>query len=72
MKSTHLLPVTLLIMGGIFHPLGAQDAPSVLWTRTYGGSQFDDGYSVQQTSDGGFVLAGFTDSFLRGQRGALL
>jgi uncharacterized delta-60 repeat protein len=34
-----------------------------LWTRTYGGTNDDQGYSVQQTSDGGYVIAGFTQSF---------
>ena len=29
-----------------------------LWTRTYGTAAFDDGYSVQQTSDGGYIVAG--------------
>lgn len=30
-----------------------------LWSQTYGGDYFDTGYSVQQTSDGGFILSGF-------------
>jgi hypothetical protein len=34
-----------------------------LWTRTYGGSGWDEGTSVQQTTDGGYVVAGRTDSF---------
>ena len=34
-----------------------------LWTRTYGGSSDDFGFSVQQTADGGFVVAGYTYSF---------
>ncbi len=34
-----------------------------LWTRTYGGSDYDLGWSVQQTSDGGYVVAGGTYSF---------
>jgi hypothetical protein len=34
-----------------------------LWTRTYGGSGDDIGSSVQQTTDGGYIVAGRTDSF---------
>ncbi len=30
------------------------------WTKTYGGAGTDKGYSVQQTSDGGFILSGVT------------
>jgi hypothetical protein len=31
-----------------------------LWTRTYGGRALDFARSVQQTDDGGYVIAGFT------------
>jgi hypothetical protein len=34
-----------------------------LWTRTYGGASYDYGYFVQQTSDSGYILAGYTNSF---------
>jgi uncharacterized delta-60 repeat protein len=34
-----------------------------LWTRTYGGSNWDEGYSVQQTADGGYIIAGTTASY---------
>jgi Domain of unknown function (DUF5122) beta-propeller len=34
-----------------------------IWTRTYGGSDVDHGYSVKQTADGGFIIAGETWSF---------
>ena len=37
-----------------------------LWTKTYGGTDWDFGYSVKQTSDGGFVIAGGTYSFGNG------
>lgn len=34
-----------------------------LWEQTYGGSEYDEGNSIQQTSDGGFIIAGATQSF---------
>jgi len=34
-----------------------------LWTRTYGGSNYDYATSVHQTFDGGYIIAGYTSSF---------
>jgi len=34
-----------------------------LWTRTYGGSGWDEGRSVTQTSDGGYIIAGIWDTW---------
>ena len=39
-------------------PTGAEQ-----WNATYGGANQDDAFSVQQTSDGGYVVAGHTYSF---------
>lgn len=33
-----------------------------LWAKTFGGTSTDTAYSVQQTADGGYVLAGYTYS----------
>jgi hypothetical protein len=34
-----------------------------VWEKTFGGSKNDWAYSIQQTSDGGFVFVGYTNSF---------
>jgi hypothetical protein len=35
----------------------------IVWNQTYGGTEMDWGYSVVPTSDGGYAIAGYTDSF---------
>jgi len=37
-----------------------------LWFKHYGGTNDDFGHTVQQTSDGGYVIAGTTDSYTYG------
>ena len=41
-------------------------AGDIEWQKTYGGEGADYAYSIQQTSDGGYILAGETNSFRAG------
>jgi uncharacterized repeat protein (TIGR02543 family) len=44
----------------IDNPVGSPDEK---WSQTFGGTRFEEAYSVQQTRDGGFIVAGTTSSF---------
>jgi len=41
---------------------------STIWTKTYGGTEWDEGHSVQETQDGGYIIAGETHSFGAGNK----
>jgi hypothetical protein len=43
--------------------LKLDSAGAITWQKTYGGAGVDQPSSIQQTSDGGYIVAGWTDSF---------
>ena len=47
-------------------------AGDTLWTRKFGGTSDEYGFSVQQTADTGYIVAGYTESFGAGSRDAYL
>jgi len=67
------LSTTGLIMLSLCVAAAAQpQAPEIEWSRTYGGSGDDECSSIQPTADGGYVLAGATNSFGAGDYDAWL
>jgi hypothetical protein len=54
--------------GGDVHIIKTDSVGDTLWTRTYGGPGLDDGSSIRQTSDHGYVIAALTMSFGAGNQ----
>src|SRR5947208_183728 len=48
--------------------LKAQTAPVMQWEKTFGGSAEDNCRSMQQTSDGGYILGGISESDISGNK----
>ena len=49
---------------GDFYLLKTDANGDSLWTKTYGGVRVDDCHSVRQTSDSGYIMVGYSGSFL--------
>jgi uncharacterized delta-60 repeat protein len=47
---------------------GGGSAPVQPWAKSYGGADMDLAQSIQQTSDGGYIVAGYTKSFDAGDQ----
>jgi len=70
MKTKVLLnQLTLLLCFSFSYTLSFAQVPTVKqWDRTFGGSGGDYLYSLQQTSDGGYILGGFSNSLVSGNK----
>jgi hypothetical protein len=51
-----------LVLIFCFVTSNAQTQFNILWQKCYGGSEYDYVYSIQQTTDGGYLVAGNTES----------
>ena len=45
---------------------------AIEWQKTYGGGQIEEAKSIQQTIDGGYIVAGTTDTYGAGKRDYLI
>jgi hypothetical protein len=70
MQSKNLLQCSaLIILQCLFAPtLFAQAPPPKQWDKRFGGSEFDRLTSLQQTTDGGYILGGYSGSGIGGDK----
>ncbi|SYZ72488.1 exported hypothetical protein [Candidatus Zixiibacteriota bacterium] len=59
---------TVFIISSIFIGSAFAAAPDTLWTRTFGGASFEWPWYVEETSDDGYVITGYTGSTPHGDR----
>ena len=65
MKVNRIVSYCIAVFVAIL--LSFQTGQSETWEKTFDRSDFDYGYSVQQTTDGGYIIVGGSDSFKTGQ-----
>jgi hypothetical protein len=63
MKKACLITLATVLLVSLISMSCTTTPPATAWTKTFGGSDEDRAYSVQQTSDGGYIIAGYTDSY---------
>ena len=57
MKKNHLMIIVCILAVGLI------SGCSKTWNKTFGGSGLDYALSVQQTRDGGYIVAGYSGSY---------
>jgi hypothetical protein len=60
--------IGIILLLALTNVVCAETAPDEEWSKTFGGIDDDRAYSVQQTSDGGYIITGITDSYGAGSR----
>lgn len=52
--------------GGDVYLVKTDSDGNMLWNKAYGGPNRDEGHAIVQTSDGGYIIAGCTESYGKG------
>ncbi len=59
--------IGIIVLLALTNVIYAETAPEEVWNKTFGGIDSDCAWSVQQTSDGGYIVAGDTYSYGSGK-----
>ncbi len=60
MSRKFLISLLVILTGSLGLLAQPQLPPDTLWTKTYGTSLCEGGYKVQETTDGGFIIGGYS------------
>ena len=63
-KDLQVTSIMPLEATGDLYVLKIDSNGNLVWQKTYGGDNLDSGSSIQQTSDGGYIVGGTTQSFV--------
>lgn len=61
-------PILIFILTFTMINYAFNQAPEIQWQNTIGGNSYDDLYSIEQTSDGGYILGGLSSSDISGDK----
>lgn len=61
--GTFQLPAPAAAPNSDFYLMKTDENGNALWSKTYGGMGFEDGYALAETGSGDLILTGFTSSF---------
>ncbi len=62
MKNDNIIITSILLIGILMSSNRISAQPNIEWVRNFGGSSEDYAMPIQQTPDGGYIVAGFSES----------